>query len=215
MFKLTKFTYFCNQAYLFIGLSLITTSFNVFPSANNALLSNNTIEFKNSTYKKYEQGSEQLAIKSIRGNINLRNKAINLMDEVEGKFSLDGKTVSLRSESLSGNLLNKSIVSKEKVLFSNNNIEIISSSMEITQNQPEGVKILFMDANLGNINSKSNLRQGKANKIEFFPAKDLIFMKGNTELYQENMKIISDEIYYDLDQDTILKSLNSKIIQNK
>ena len=215
MFKLTKFTYFCNQAYLFIGLSLITTSFNVFPSANNALLSNNTIEFKNSTYKKYEQGSEQLAIKSIRGNINLRNKAINLMDEVEGKFSLDGKTVSLKSESLSGNLLNKSIVSKEKVLFSNNNIEIISSSMEITQNQPEGVKILFMDANLGNINSKSNLRQGKANKIEFFPAKDLIFMKGNTELYQENMKIISDEIYYDLDQDTILKSLNSKIIQNK
>ena len=215
MFKLTKFTYIFNQAYLFIGLSLITTSFNVFPSANNALLSNNTIEFKNSTYKKYEQGSEQLAIKSIRGNINLRNKAINLMDEVEGKFSLDGKTVSLRSESLSGNLLNKSIVSKEKVLFSNNNIEIISSSMEITQNQPEGVKILFMDANLGNINSKSNLRQGKANKIEFFPAKDLIFMKGNTELYQENMKIISDEIYYDLDQDTILKSLNSKIIQNK
>ena len=215
MFKLTKFTYFCNQAYLFIGLSLITTSFNVFPSANNTLLSNNTIEFKNSTYKKYEQGSEQLAIKSIRGNINLRNKAINLMDEVEGKFSLDGKTVSLRSESLSGNLLNKSIVSKEKVLFSNNNIEIISSSMEITQNQPEGVKILFMDANLGNINSKSNLRQGKANKIEFFPAKDLIFMKGNTELYQENMKIISDEIYYDLDQDTILKSLNSKIIQNQ
>ena len=215
MFKLTKFTYFCNQAYLFIGLSLITTSFNVFPSANNALLSNNTIEFKNSTYKKYEQGSEQLVIKSTRGNINLRNKAINLMGEVEGKFSLDGKTVSLRSESLSGNLLNKSIVSKEKVLFSNNNIEIISSSMEITQNQPEGVKILFMDANLGNINSKSNLRQGKANKIEFFPAKDLIFMKGNTELYQENMKIISDEIYYDLDQDTILKSLNSKIIQNK
>ena len=214
MFKLTKFTYFCNQAYLFIGLSLITTSFNVFPSANNALLSNNTIEFKNSTYKKYEQGSEQLAIKSIRGNINLRNKAINLMDEVEGKFSLDGKTVSLRSESLSGNLLNKSIVSKEKVLFSNNNIEIISSSMEITQNQPEGVKILFMDANLGNINSKSNLRQGKANKIEFFPAKDLIFMKGNTELYQENMKIISDEIHYDLNEDRILKSVNSKIINN-
>ena len=211
---MTKFTYFCNQAYLFIGLSLITTSFNVFPSANNALLSNNTIEFKNSTYKKYEQGSEQLAIKSIRGNINLRNKAINLMDEVEGKFSLDGKTVSLRSESLSGNLLNKSIVSKEKVLFSNNNIEIISSSMEITQNQPEGVKILFMDANLGNINSKSNLRQGKANKIEFFPAKDLIFMEGNTELYQENMKIISDEIHYDLNEDRILKSVNSKIINN-
>ena len=106
------------------------------------------------------------------------------------------------------------ISSKEKVLFLANNIEIISSSMEIIQTQPEGVKILFMNANLGNINSKSNLRQGKANEIEFLPEKNLIFMKGNTELYQENMKIISDEIYYDLDEDRILKSVNSKIINN-
>ena len=214
MFKLTKFTYIFNQAYLFIGLSLITNSFNVFPSANSPLLSNNAIEFKNSTYKKYEKGGEQLVIKSRLGNINLHNKAINLMGEVEGKFSLDGETFSLRSESLSGNLLNKSIVSKEKVLFSTNNIEIISSSMEITQTQPEGVKILFMNANLGNINSKLNIHKGKANKIEFFPAKDVIFMKGNTELYQENMKIISDEIHYDLNEDRILKSVNSKIINN-
>ena len=66
----------------------------------------------------------------------------------------------------------------------------------------------------GIINSKSNLRQGRANEIEFLPAKNLIFMKGNTELYQENMKIISDEIYYDLDEDRILKSVNSKIINN-
>ena len=214
MFKLTKFTYIYNQAYLFIGLSLITNSFNVFPSANSPLLSNNAIEFKNSTYKKYEKGGEQLVIKSRLGNINLHNKAINLMGGVEGKFSLDGKAFSLRSESLSGNLLNKSIVSKEKVLFSTNDIEIISSSMEITQTQPEGVKILFTNANFGNMNSKSNIREGRANKIQFFPAKDLIFMEGNTELYQENMKIISDEVHYDLNEDRILKSVNSKIINN-
>ena len=214
MFKLTKFTYFRNQIYLFIGFSLIAISFSVFPSANSPLLSKNAIEFKNSTYRKYEQGNEQLVIKSTKGNINLHNKAINLKDEVEGKFFLDGKTVSLRSESLSGNLLNKSIVSKEKVLFMTSSIEIISSSMEITQTQSEGVKILFLNANLGSINSKSNIRKGKANKIEFFPEKRLIFMEGNTELYQENMKIISDEIHYDLNEDRILKSINSKIINN-
>ena len=214
MFKLTKFTYFWNQAHLFIGLSLITISFTALPSANAPLLSNNAIEFKNSTYRTYGQDNEQLVLKAKKGNINLRNKAINLFGEVEGKFILDGKTFSLRSGSLSGNLLDKSISSKEKVLFSVNSIEIISSSMEITQTQPEGVKILFRNANLGNINSKSNIRKGKANKIEFFPAKDLIFMEGNTELYQENMKIISDEIHYDLNEDRILKSVNSKIINN-
>ena len=39
-------------------------------------------------------------------------------------------------------------------------------------------------------------------------------MEGNTELYQENMKIISDEIHYDLNEDRILKSVNAKIINN-
>jgi lipopolysaccharide export system protein LptA len=72
-----------------------------------------------------------------------------------------------------------------------------------------------MNANLGNINSKSNIPKGKANIVEFFPAKDLIFMEGDTELHQENMKIISDEIHYDLNEDRILKSLNSKIINNQ
>ncbi len=39
-------------------------------------------------------------------------------------------------------------------------------------------------------------------------------MKGDAELYEKNMKIISDEIHYDLNEDRILKSVNSKIINN-
>ena len=212
MFKLTKFTNFCNRAPLFIGLSLISIPFTVLPSANSPLLSNDVIEFKNSTYRTYGQGNEQLVLKSQKGNINLLDKSINLIGEVEGKFTLEGKTFSLKGESLNGSFLDKSISSKEKVLFLSNNIEIISSSMEIIQTQSEGVRILFMNANLGNINSKLNIRKGKANKIEYLPAKDLIVMEGNTELYQDNMNIISDEIHYDLDKDRILKSINSKII---
>jgi len=211
---LTKFNFFSNPAHLFIGLSLITISFTVLPSSNSSLLSNNAIEFKNSTYRTYGQANDQIVLKSKKGNIDLHNKAINLIGEVEGKLNLDGKTFSLKSESLSGNLLDRSISSKEKVLFSANSIEIISSSMKITQTQPEGVKILFRNASLGNINSKSNISKGKAKKIEFFPAKDLILMEGDTELYQENMKIISDEILYDINEDRILKSVNSKIINN-
>ena len=209
---MTKFTNFCNRAPLFIGLSLISIPFTVLPSANSPLLSNDVIEFKNSTYRTYGQGNEQLVLKSQKGNINLLDKSINLIGEVEGKFTLEGKTFSLKGESLNGSFLDKSISSKEKVLFLSNNIEIISSSMEIIQTQSEGVRILFMNANLGNINSKLNIRKGKANKIEYLPAKDLIVMEGNTELYQDNMKIISDEIHYDLNEDRILKSINSKII---
>ena len=211
MFKLTNFSY---QVPLIIRLSLISISFIALPTASTPLLSKDAIEFKNSIYTTYVQGKERLVLKSKKGNINLRNKAINLFGEVEGKFILDGKTFSLSSGSLRGNLLDKSISSKEKVLFLANSIEIISSGMEITKTQPEGVKVIFRNANLGNINSKSNMPKGKANKIEFLPAEDLILMEGNTELYQENMKIISDEIHYDLNKERILKSVNSKIINN-
>ena len=41
-----------------------------------------------------------------------------------------------------------------------------------------------------------------------------MYMEGNTELYQENMKIISDEIHYDLNEDRIIKSVNSTIINS-
>ena len=211
---MTKSTFFCNKARLLVGLSLFTISFTLYPSTNSSLLSNNAIEFKNSIYETYGEGNEQLVLKSKQGNINLYTKAINLRGEVEGKFTLDGRTFIIKTESLDGNLIDKSISSREKVLFSTVSIEITSSSMEITKTQPEGFKILFRNANLDKINSESNINKGKANKIEFFPAKDLILMEGNAELHEENMKIISDEIYYDLNEERILKSVNSKIINN-
>ncbi len=214
MFKFTKFTYYCNQAHFIIGLSLITIPFAALPSANNPLLSTNTIEFENSIYRSYGQDNDQLTVKSKKGNINLHTQAFNLIGEVEVKFTLDRKTFSLNTESLDGNLLDQSIFSKEKVLFLADNFEITASSMEINKTQLQPAKIKFMYATLGKINSESNVNKGKANKIEFFPAKGLIFMKGDAELYEQNMKIISDEIHYDLNEDRILKSVNSKIINN-
>ncbi len=211
---MTKLTQFITQAPLFIGLSLISISYNVLPSTNDSLISNNKIEFKNSSYRTYVNGNEQLVLESKKGNVNLDTKAINLTGEVKGKFTVDGKTLTLKTESLGGNLIDQSISSKDKVFFSANSIEIRSSGIEITQTQLEGFKILFKNANLDKINPESNIKTGKANKIKFFPSKDLIFMEGNAELLEENMKIISDEIHYDLKEERILKSVNSKIINN-
>ena len=39
-------------------------------------------------------------------------------------------------------------------------------------------------------------------------------MQGNAEFYQDNMRIISDEIHYNLIEDRVLKSVNAKIINN-
>jgi len=107
-----------------------------------------------------------------------------------------------------------SISSEEKVLFEVKGLEIISRSMEIIQVPQKELKILFKNANFSKINSRSSIKKGKANKIELFPSKDLIFMEGNAEFYEDNMKIISDKIHYDLREERILKSINAKIFNN-
>jgi len=192
----------------------MATSFVVYPSTNTSFLSNNVIEFKNSVYESYGQGNEQLILRFKEGSMNLDNRVINLIGDVEGTFNLDGKTFNLKTNGLRGNLLDKTISSKKSTLFKTEDIEIVSSDMEIAQTPLTRIKIQFNNVNLDKINSGSKINKGKADEVELFLAKDLILMKGNTEFNDDNMKIISDEIHYDLSQDRVLKSVNSKIINN-
>ena len=186
----------------------------ILPSSDAPFISSNTIDFNNSSFEIYKLNNQILSIKSNKGNLNLDNQDFNFIGNVEGKFIIEGDTVRLKTESLSGNLIKNSISSEEKVLFEVKGLEIISRSMEIIQVPQKELKILFKNANFSKINSISSVKKGKANKIELFPSKDLIFMEGNAELHEDNMKIISDEIHYDLSEDRILKSLNAKIINN-
>ena len=206
-------SYFFNKT-LFIGLYLIVNSFTVYPSANISFLSNNVIEFKNSIYESYGQGNERLILKSKKGSMDLDNKFINLIGDVEGTFNLNGRNFNLETNDLRGNLLDKTIFSKQSTLFKTEDLEIVASDMKITQTPLVGIKIQFNNVNLDQINLGSRINKGKANEIDLILAKDLILMKGNAEFNEDNMKIISDEIHYDLNQDRVLKSVNSKIINN-
>ena len=185
-----------------------------FSDTNTSIIFSSNIEFKNSSYENFGQDNERQVLTSKEGRINLDNQNIYLNGDVEGKFILDGKDYILKAESLSSDLLNKSISSKEKSVFLVEDFEILSSSMLIAQKQNEGTIFVFMNANLDKINSKSRINKGKANKIEFFPARDLILMEGNAEFFEDNMNILSDEIHYDLKEDRLLKSVNAKIINN-
>ena len=171
----------------------------------------NVIQFNNSSYESYSLNNEKVVLKSRHGILNLDNNEINLSGEVEGRFNLDGEVFHINTGSLMCNLLEKSILSKEEVLFKVKGLEIVSSAMEITQ---EATKFLFWNANLNQVNFNSKTLKGRANKIELFLSKDLIVMEGNAEFYEENMKIVSDELHYDLNKDRILKSVNSRIINN-
>ncbi len=211
---MTKFIYSLKQKSIYIGLILLTISSNALPAQNSPLLSKKNIEFKNSSYENYGPGNEKVILKSKEGNIDLDHQHISLNGDIEGKFTLDETTFSLIANSLSSDLMGKSIYSEDQSVFLVKGIEILSSRMAITQTHKGGSVILFTDAYLSKIYSKSKINKGKANKIEFFPSKDLILMEGEAEFFEDNMKIMSDEIHYDLREDRILKSVNAKIINN-
>tara|TARA_B100000700_G_scaffold303681_1_gene375444 strand:+ start:99 stop:683 length:585 start_codon:yes stop_codon:yes gene_type:complete len=193
---------------------LIVISYSTTFSANTTFQYDKVIEFNNSSYKSYSSNNEKIILKSKDGELNLDTKEISLIGEVEGRFNLDSEVFKIKTGSLSGNLLDKSILSKQEVLFEAKGFEIVSSSMEITQKVQEGVKVIFWNANLNQINLESRMLRGKANKIEFFLSKDLILLEGNAEFYEDNMKIISDELHYDVREDRILKTVNAQIINN-
>ena len=172
------------------------------------------VELTKSSYKSFKTGKESITLRSEKGNINLENQNLHFYDNVEGGFTYNGKKFNLRTENLISNLKEKSILSREKTVFEGNNFEIVSSSLEISKIPAEGMKIIFRNADLDQINSELRIKKGKASKIEFFLEKDLMLMQGNAEFYQDNMKIMSDEIHYDLKEDRILKSVNAKIINN-
>ena len=183
-------------------------------SANNTFQQDNVIEFNNSSFESHLLNKEKIVLKSKDGELNLDTNEIILKGEVEGRLNVDGESFNITTGSLRGNLLGKSILSKERVVFESKGLEIISSSMEIIQKAQEGIKVLFWKANLNEVNSESKMLKGKANKIVLFLPGDLIVMEGDSVFYEDNMKIISDELHYDLNKDRILKSVNAQIINN-
>ena len=211
---MTLLTHHCSKVSLLICFFLVSIPSIIFSNENISFTPNLIVDLKKTSYKSFKNNKESITLRSEHGNINLENQDLHFYDNVEGQFTYNGKIFNLRTQNLISNLKEKSILSKERTFFKGNNIEIASSSLEISKIPAEGMKIIFRNADFDQINSEIRIDKGKANKIEFFLEKDLMLMQGNAEFYQDRMRILSDEIHYDLKEDRVLKSVNAKIINN-
>lgn len=212
---MTLLTHHCCKVSLLICFFLVSIPSITFSNENISFTPNLIVDLKKSSYKSFKNGKESIILRSENGNINLENQDLHFYDNVEGQFTYNGKIFNLRTQNLISNLKEKSILSKERTFFKGNNIEIASSSLEISKIPAEGIKIIFREADLDQINDGLRIDKGKANKIEFFIEKDLMLMQGNAEFYEGNMRIISDEIHYSIEEDRVLKSVNAKIINTR
>ena len=119
--------------------------------ANGSLKPDNLIKFNNSSFQSYFSKNEEVVLRSKVGELNLDNNEIIFRGAVEGRFNLNGEVFNISTDSLSGDLLGKSILSKEKVIFEAEGFEIVASNMEINRKAQEGTKIIFWNANLNQI----------------------------------------------------------------
>ena len=212
---MTLLTHHCCKVSLLICFFLVSIPSITSSNENISFTPNLIVDLKKSSYKSFKNGKESIILRSENGNINLENQDLHFYDNVESQFTYNGKIFNLRTQNLISNLKEKSILSKERTFFKGNNIEIASSSLEISKIPAEGIKIIFREADLDQINDGLRIDKGKANKIEFFIEKDLMLMQGNAEFYEGNMRIISDEIHYSIEEDRVLKSVNAKIINTR
>ena len=174
---MTLLTHHCCKVSLLICFFLVSIPSITFSNENISFTPNLIVDLKKSSYKSFKNGKESIILRSENGNINLENQDLHFYDNVEGQFTYNGKIFNLRTQNLISNLKEKSILSKERTFFKGNNIEIASSSLEISKIPAEGIKIIFREADLDQINDGLRIDKGKANKIEFFIEKDLMLMQ--------------------------------------
>ena len=75
-----------NLATLFIGLYFLIAPSLVLPSAGDYFISNNVIEFKNSSYETYGQDTQKVVLRAKKGYLNLNNQDLKLIGKIKGKI---------------------------------------------------------------------------------------------------------------------------------
>ena len=153
--------------------------------------------------------------KTIRASRGLYNRTSNLLE-----FE---KNVQIKISSITQNLLldtNKlildnqagSIISPVDTYFQSNDFHIHSKSLKIVDFLERQNKIIFENGII--INPETNEELGSASKIKFYLESDLLIMQGLAVIKQKAISIQADEIHYNPVLKKIIKSINSKIINN-
>ena len=155
-------------------------------------------------------------IKAKKAWLNADKEIIRFIGDVKINYFINDDAYLLQTNELDLDLKIKSILSNEKAILKSNRFEISSSSFKTSNNYKTDNNISFSQGNFSHTpkDEKELPNYGKADHIEYSPEEGLILLKGNAEIVQKDMKILSDHILYNLRNGEIIESLNAKILNN-
>ena len=147
-------------------------------------------------------------IKALKAEFNRSFQFINFRNSVTFKTFFE-KEILIQSEELMLDFNKQKLASNLPVFASINGVSVNSLGIEILQLE-DSLKAVFYKGEI-KIKTKENYHTGSANKISILPTLNELVMDGNAYFNQDGLIIKSDIIHYNLEQNKIIKSLNSKI----
>jgi hypothetical protein len=175
---------------------------------------------------------DEFKLTNLNFNIIEENNSIKIIKSDLGQFLLNTNTIEFNSNvlfSMESENIDMSI-SSEFIIFDNNLHIIYSNSKtsfesELTKISSEGFKVLnnslnkkqitFLKGRILVAGTQNNLKiSGYADKINYQYEEDILILIGSAEITDRGMTIKASEIHYDLASNKIIKSLDSKLINN-
>jgi len=175
---------------------------------------------------------ENYKLTNLSFNIIEENNSVKIIKSDLGQFLLSTNTIEFNNNVVflmeSENI--DMLISSEFIIFDNNLHIIYSNSKtsfesELTKISSRGFKILnnslnkkqitFSKGTILSAGTQNNLKiSGYADEINYQYEEDLLILTGSAEITNRGMTIKASEIHYDLAANKIIKSLDSKLINN-
>ena len=151
-------------------------------------------------------------INAYAASFNKKNNLIEFKDNVQIKISSNSKILMLDTTKLILNKDDDLVTAKTNTYFKSNSFNINSRELIIRDFSTDQNQIVFVDGKI--INPVTSEKLGSASKINYSLDSGILIMKGLAVIKNKALSVYADEIHYDPDNKKIIKSVNSRIINN-
>ena len=193
----------------------ITKSKNLLTASRLIFLREDEFKLTNLSFKIIEENNSVKIIKSDLGQFLLNTNTIEFNSNVLFSMESENIDMSISSEFIIFDNNLHIIYSNSKTSFESELTKISSEGFKVLNNSLNKKQITFLKGRILDAGTQNNLKiSGYADKINYQYEEDILILIGSAEITDRGMTIKASEIHYDLASNKIIKSLDSKLINN-
>ena len=178
-------------------------------SATESYLSGEKVFSLNDVSLVSESRKNLINLNASKATLNNNKNYLILSDEVELISEINESKMRISSNEIKYEIKRDILTSTEQSVTTYDNTEISSLSFQISLKN-SGLVAHFQNGNIS-INNENNYSSGNAKKIIIHTDKNELILEGEAQLNQMGLIMRSDTIYFDLTENKIIKSINSRI----